>query len=137
MPLYRAESRTGQDRYHAATNAAILGIEKTGGTMEKGKLADLIAVPGDPLKDISKLHHAEFVMQEGRIARSNVEGEIYLRPNACTSWVCSLGMSGGTRGPATTSNDRSFADACSSSATRCGRFSPNSHTLPSPWIKAI
>jgi imidazolonepropionase-like amidohydrolase len=57
-----------------ATNAAILGIEKKVGTIEKGKLADLIAVPGDPLKDIARLRHAEFVMQEGRIARSNVEG---------------------------------------------------------------
>ena len=54
-----------------ATNAAILGIEKKVGTIEKGKLADLVAVPGDPLKDIAKLRHVEFVMQEGRIARSS------------------------------------------------------------------
>jgi|SRR5688572_23165063 hypothetical protein len=52
-----------------ATNAAILGIEQKVGTIEKGKLADLIAVPDDPLKDISRLRHVEFVMQEGRIAR--------------------------------------------------------------------
>jgi imidazolonepropionase-like amidohydrolase len=43
-----------------ATNAAISGIEQKVGTLEKGKLADLIAVTGDPLKDISRLRHVEF-----------------------------------------------------------------------------
>ena len=57
-----------------ATNAAILGIEQKVGTLEKGKLADLIAVPGDPTKNIAKLREVEFVMQEGRIARSHIEG---------------------------------------------------------------
>jgi imidazolonepropionase-like amidohydrolase len=38
-----------------ATNAAILGIEQKVGTLETGKLADLIAVPGNPLKQISAL----------------------------------------------------------------------------------
>jgi imidazolonepropionase-like amidohydrolase len=57
-----------------ATNAAILGIEQKVGTIETGKLADLIAVPANPLKQISALRHVEFVMQEGRIARSVIEG---------------------------------------------------------------
>lgn len=57
-----------------ATNAAILGIEQKIGTIETGKLADLIAVPGNPLKQISALRQVEFVMQEGRIARSRIEG---------------------------------------------------------------
>jgi imidazolonepropionase-like amidohydrolase len=57
-----------------ATNAAILGIEQRVGTLEKGKLADLIAVLGDPTKNIAKLREVEFVMQEGRIARSHIEG---------------------------------------------------------------
>jgi imidazolonepropionase-like amidohydrolase len=37
-------------------------------------LADLIAVPENPLKKISALRQVEFVMQEGRIARSAIEG---------------------------------------------------------------
>lgn len=57
-----------------ATNAAILGIEQKVGTIETGKLADLIAVPGNPLKQISALRQVEFVMQEGRIARCRIEG---------------------------------------------------------------
>jgi imidazolonepropionase-like amidohydrolase len=55
-----------------ATNAAILGIEKKLGTIEPGKIADLIAVPGNPLKDISVLRRVEFVMKEGRVARSRI-----------------------------------------------------------------
>jgi imidazolonepropionase-like amidohydrolase len=57
-----------------ATNAAILGIEQKVGTIETEKLADLIAVPENPLKQISALRKVEFVMQEGRIARSRIEG---------------------------------------------------------------
>jgi imidazolonepropionase-like amidohydrolase len=57
-----------------ATNAVILGIEQKVGTIETGKLADLIATPGNPLKEISALRRVEFVMQEGRIARSRIEG---------------------------------------------------------------
>ena len=57
-----------------ATNAAILGIEQKVGTIETGKLADLIAVPGNPLKQISALRQVEFVMQDGRIARCRIEG---------------------------------------------------------------
>ena len=57
-----------------ATNAAILGIEQKVGTIETGKFADLIAVPGNPLKQISALRQVEFVMQEGRIARCRIEG---------------------------------------------------------------
>jgi imidazolonepropionase-like amidohydrolase len=57
-----------------ATNAAILGIEQKVGTIETGKLADLIAVPGNPLKKISALRQVEFVMQEGQMVRSRIDG---------------------------------------------------------------
>ena len=55
-----------------ATNAAILGIEKKLGTIATEKIADLIAVPGNPLKKISLLRRVEFVMQGGRVARSRI-----------------------------------------------------------------
>jgi imidazolonepropionase-like amidohydrolase len=57
-----------------STNAAILGIEKKVGTIEPDKLADLIAVPGNPLEEISLLRQVEFVMQGGRIACSRIPG---------------------------------------------------------------
>ena len=55
-----------------ATNAAILGIEKKLGTIETGKIADLIAVPGNPLKEIGLFRRVEFVMQGGRVACSRI-----------------------------------------------------------------
>ena len=39
------------------------------GTIEVGKLADLVAVPGDPLQDISTLHDVSFVMLGGKVVK--------------------------------------------------------------------
>lgn len=36
-----------------------------------GKFADIIAVPGDPLKDIRALEHAKFVMKGGTVVANN------------------------------------------------------------------
>ncbi|MCP4233455.1 MAG: amidohydrolase family protein [Aestuariibacter sp.] len=47
--------------------AKLLGIEDTLGTLEAGKLADIIAVKGNPLTDISVLEHVQFVMKDGKI----------------------------------------------------------------------
>jgi imidazolonepropionase-like amidohydrolase len=52
----------------ATKNAAeCIGIEKSVGTVEKGKLADIIAIEGNPLFDIGVLNNVEFVMKEGVI----------------------------------------------------------------------
>jgi imidazolonepropionase-like amidohydrolase len=48
-----------------ATDAKILRQEKTLGRVKQGMLADLIAVPGDPTKDIAALEHVVFVMKNG------------------------------------------------------------------------
>jgi imidazolonepropionase-like amidohydrolase len=55
-----------------ATNAAILGLDQKLGTVEAGKIADLIAVPGNPLEQISVLRQVDFVMKEGRVAWSKI-----------------------------------------------------------------
>ena len=51
----------------AATSvaSALLGIDDKVGTLEKGKLADIVAVPGNPLTDITTTEHVKFVMKEG------------------------------------------------------------------------
>jgi imidazolonepropionase-like amidohydrolase len=51
-------------------NAEILRKEKEIGSVEAGKLADIIAVKGDPLKDISELQRVKFVMIGGKIIKN-------------------------------------------------------------------
>ena len=52
-----------------ANAAAVLGIEKDTGTLEVGKRADLVAVPRDPLADVTALESVSFVMKDGRVVR--------------------------------------------------------------------
>jgi len=47
--------------------ATLLGVENMLGTIEKDKLADIIAVDGDPLKDITAMGKVVFVMKDGKI----------------------------------------------------------------------
>jgi len=42
-----------------------LQISPVAGALTPGHSADLIAVHGDPLKDVSVLQHVDFVMKEG------------------------------------------------------------------------
>jgi len=59
---------TPMQAIQAATrvNAELLGWQDDVGTLAPGKLADIIAVQGDPLGDLSILEHVEFVMLGGR-----------------------------------------------------------------------
>jgi len=43
------------------------------GSIETGKYADLIAVSGDPLADVSELQHVKFVMKGGVVMRNDLE----------------------------------------------------------------
>ena len=55
----------------ATSNAAdLLGHSSEIGSVKAGKFADLIAVTGDPLKDISLLERVEFVMKDGKVYKS-------------------------------------------------------------------
>ena len=54
------------------TNAEILGLERQVGTLEAGKIADLVALEGDPVKDIGSLKRVALVMKEGVIAASQI-----------------------------------------------------------------
>src|SRR6266849_524050 len=60
------------DALRAATgNAAdLFGIAQKTGTLEKGKFADVIAMPGDPTADITATERVSFVMKEGKIIRN-------------------------------------------------------------------
>jgi len=58
------------------TNAELIGLADRFGTVDKGKLADLIVVDGNPLEDISLfergLEKVLFVMTEGRIQKNHL-----------------------------------------------------------------
>jgi imidazolonepropionase-like amidohydrolase len=43
------------------------------GAIEKGKSADMVAVTGNPLADISELERVKFVMKGGEIVRNDVK----------------------------------------------------------------
>jgi imidazolonepropionase-like amidohydrolase len=71
--LVKRAGMTPVKALQAATvnNAEILGWQKDIGSVEKGKFADLIAVSGDPLTDITELQRVKFVMKGGRVVKED------------------------------------------------------------------
>jgi imidazolonepropionase-like amidohydrolase len=57
----------------ATVNAAdLLGWADRVGAVEPGKFADLIAVAGDPLQDVTVLEHVGFVMKGGAVVKDSL-----------------------------------------------------------------
>ncbi|MFL5396678.1 MAG: amidohydrolase family protein [Myxococcales bacterium] len=50
--------------------AALLDRGEDVGSVEKGRFADLVAVEGDPLQDITRLEHVRFVMKGGQVYKN-------------------------------------------------------------------
>ncbi len=68
----------GMTPMQAIRSATSLGAEMLGwsdrlGSIEPGKFADLVAVAGDPLANISELEHVRFVMKEGVIYKNELK----------------------------------------------------------------
>ena len=59
----------------AATTVAaeMMGWQDRIGSIEKGKFADIIAVAGDPLSDITELERVKFVMKGGQVVRNDLK----------------------------------------------------------------
>jgi imidazolonepropionase-like amidohydrolase len=56
----------------ATTNAAeLLKRDKSLGSLSPGKIADVVAVPGNPLEDISLMKRVSFVMKDGVVYKLN------------------------------------------------------------------
>jgi imidazolonepropionase-like amidohydrolase len=54
-------------------NAEALGWQDQIGSIEKGKFADLVAVSGDPLADITELQRMKFVMKGGKVIKNETQ----------------------------------------------------------------
>ena len=63
-PLQAIQTATVND-------ADLLGWSDKIGTIDTGKWADIIAVDGDPLQDVTTLQHVKFVMKGGAIVKND------------------------------------------------------------------
>lgn len=54
-----------------SADAELLGLADKIGTLEAGKLADVVAMPGDPVENIRQTEHVFFVMKEGVIYKND------------------------------------------------------------------
>ena len=71
-------------RSATSVDADLLGVAQKLGTLEKGKLADIIAMPGDPTQDITVTQRVSFVMKDGKIIRN---GPASAAPSAAVDTV--------------------------------------------------
>ena len=59
-------------RSGTAVAAELLGWSDRIGSVEAGKFADLVAVSGDPLSDVTELERVKFVMKAGTVLKSDI-----------------------------------------------------------------
>ena len=71
--LMTENGMTAMQAIQAATtaDAELLGVSQKLGSITRGKLADIIAVQGDPLQNVRLLEDVRFVMKEGRIYKED------------------------------------------------------------------
>ena len=56
-------------------DSQVLGWQDRIGSIEKGKYADIIAVLGDPLQDITEMQRVKFVMKGGKVIKNDLANQ--------------------------------------------------------------
>lgn len=76
LSLLKKAGLTDAEILASATSvgAEILGMEDKLGTLEKGKLADVLVVAANPLSDIQNVRQMRMVIADGRIVRDQLSG---------------------------------------------------------------
>src|SRR5581483_9801700 len=76
--LLNADGMTPAQSLRAGTSVAanLLGLQDKIGTLETGKLADIVAVPGNPFDNIKVTQSVLFVMKEGTIYRNDRDSPV-------------------------------------------------------------
>ncbi len=74
LQAYQDDGMSPLDVIRTATlnSADLLGMADRLGAIDAGKFADIIAVDGDPLKDVKELQKVRFVMKGGRVVRNDL-----------------------------------------------------------------
>jgi imidazolonepropionase-like amidohydrolase len=82
LRFFRDAGYTNKEILMSATRSGgeILGIPDMLGTLESGKLADVLVVAGDPLQDIENLRKMRLVVADGRVLRDRVTSPAVGRP---------------------------------------------------------
>jgi imidazolonepropionase-like amidohydrolase len=77
FPLMVKYGMTPAQALHSATSnaAELLGLQDQIGAIQAGKLADIVAVPGNPLEDVSVLQKVDFVMKGGEVYKRERRGD--------------------------------------------------------------
>ena len=68
-----------QTTFMVAANVLNYGWSDRVGSLEQGKYADIIAVAGDPLKDVTEMERVKFVMKGGVVIKNELNGAPTLR----------------------------------------------------------
>jgi imidazolonepropionase-like amidohydrolase len=101
FPVYVKWGMSPADALRTATSNAAAALNYDLGDyvgyVEKGRFADIIAVPGDPLKDIDTMENVKFVMKGGAIFRNEfAPGAVHLNLSRPPGAGASAGESGAT-----------------------------------------
>jgi imidazolonepropionase-like amidohydrolase len=74
LRLHVQAGQSPMEAIRSATMVSAEALEMNTGSIEVGNRADIIAVTGDPLKDVTLLEHVGFVMKDGAVYKNEISG---------------------------------------------------------------